>query len=314
MTNQDLQWQLFFKAIKISDGIDGNKIWKIWEEYLEKEYNFNFKDNLIELTFGESKNKKLVEIAGKKCDTLDDGFWVRSRSYWCQRLLKTKDKRFEERAVGYGDNDVNILLMLLDFYKSKNKLDRVIELAWPKRGQFQVSDWLVKNLNANEYYEKLMILREERLTRLFNKEDLCQLRELYRKYKSSEWEQITERLIKNTSDRHSLIDLAMVLGRYDLAVTVLATTLDYPPVDIDGYANKLAVLDTNSGIKLYRLLVEREIGKIRNSNYYKNFWHYIDELRRLKDKKIVDVLRLLLMEYPAKTKLIEGIKQRLNNL
>ena len=106
----------------------------------------------------------------------------------------------------------------------------------------------------------------------------------------------------------------MVLGRYDLAVTVLATTLDYPPVDIDGYANKLAVLDTNSGIKLYRLLVEREIGKIRNSNYYKNFWHYIDELRRLKDKKIVDVLRLLLMEYPAKTKLIEGIKQRLNNL
>lgn len=311
--NQDLQYEFFRQAVVCADTIDTETVIAKLTPYLDHDSSFDFADLIIGAFFETPKANKIAEKLGEMCEAINRGVWQRARLPWCRYLKQIGDDRLEKTALKYFQENDEIALLLMDFYSERNDYQKAVEIGWPKRDRHRVSDLLVDILNRSGDKQTLATLLEERLLESFTKEELRKLKEIYlSENQPDKWDDFAKKLLKANREPESSIEILMFLKRYGEATEVILENNDWPFINKEDYARKLAVLDRPSAQKIYWHLVDSEVEKFKTSNHYLRFWAYIDSLSGLEvlpeiNKYLLDIKN----RFPTKKKLILEIEHRL---
>lgn len=268
-------------------------------------YKYNFDSDLVRIIFEEIENPLIVNALGAKVEKYSDRHEL---VYWAGYLKKHDLVRFEVLAKKHYVQNIELTALLMEYYLEKEKFDEVITIGWTQRHNFMLDELLVPALEKTQDIEKLIQYYEEKSTDHLNKEALGKLKKIYfNANQKNKWKKYGLDLLSRPLDNFEKLDLLMMLKRYVEAAKVLGKIDWWPGHDETLiYANKLALLDKQAGIAIYRILLEREAQKMVKSNFYPKLLLYRDKLLELNDLvHIQEFVRQIREKYPTKKRLQE---------
>lgn len=313
---QDMQYAVMAGAVRFLEKSQDVGDLEICWKYTKPKYDFESGADFVRAIFAEVNNPYIVERVGLKVERAmgqsdpDFGFdpaWVLAD--WCAYLQKSDKKRFEEVCLKFS-GEVRILEMLLKSWLEEAKYDQIVDLAWNRREDSMIGEVMEQALIKLKGTDKLISYYSERLEDRGGVEVWKKLKRVCIEGGREEvWRDLAEKKLLKMRGSEA-VELSMVMKNYKRAAEALigAGDLLILPDQFEKFAGKLAVLDAEAGVKIYRYLLERELKKMAVSNYYDRLFAYLGRLKDLGDEKwIQEEVEKIREDFPTKRRLMERL-------
>lgn len=317
---QDTLWQVLGRAVRHLNQT-GPAGLKTFYGFTRRDSSFDLPSKIVEAILAEVDNPTVkTELVNKleaylDKDDPDFSFGSQTARWLLADHLGTIDPaRFEKIALRFYREDAHVRTALVEFYYQRRNYEKVLDIGWEERHNPYFEKSVLTALNNLNQTEKLILFYQEKIAEQLTKEDLRTLRELHQQTaKEREWEDYLRRLEEKRMSLFEKIDLCLFLKDYQRLTDALLLSKEdlheRSPL-IEDYARKLAVLEPNQAIRLYRFLFQKEAGKLKTSHHYARLFAQAEKLRSLgEDRFLKEKLVELKERYPKHAKLREGIDE-----